>query len=96
MKGKALLNQVYMYRNIRLAYNAFARLTDIVKNPLSKVCNRCPVGRIPDCVIMDGTTLGCRLDRMDHNLFLPNRNLPIEEVPNCTKYSYLLKKQGIM
>ena len=78
---------------IRLAYNAFVRLTDIVKNPQSKVCNKCPVGRIPDCVIMDGTTLGCRIDRMDHNMFMPNDNLiPIDEVPNCTKIFLPLKE----
>ena len=82
-----------MSRIIRLAYNAFARLTDVVKNPLSKVCNKCPVGRIPDCVIMDGTTLGCRIDRMDHNMFMPNDNLiPIDEVPNCTKIFLPLKE----
>ena len=67
-----------MYDNLRMAYNAFIRLLDVTTNINSIICLQCPESG-PDTLQMDGTTIGCRQDKMDTNVVIHNNSEPIAE-----------------
>ena len=68
-----------MYNNLRCAYNAFIRLLDVTNNPNAITCIQCPATG-PETLQIDGTTIGCRQDKMDSNTVIPNNSEPIQEI----------------